>query len=81
MQAIHGRYPLSTILQKAIFAGVDILTFGNNVIYDEEIVPKIISTMTQLVSDGVIRRERIEQSYQRILRLKEEYGDTDIWNT
>jgi beta-N-acetylhexosaminidase len=76
MRAIHGRYPLSTILQKAILAGVDILTFGNNVIYDEEIVPKIISTMAQLVTDGVIRRERIEQSYQRILRLKENYGMT-----
>jgi beta-N-acetylhexosaminidase len=74
MQAIHGRYSLSTILQKAVHAGVDILTFGNNVIYDEEIVLKIIPTMTQLVTDGVIRRERIEQSYQRILRLKEGYG-------
>jgi len=77
MQAISKKYSLSIIIQKALDAGVDILVFGNNVSYDEQIAQRVISTMARLVSDGIISRERIEQSYQRILRLKMCYTSGD----
>ncbi len=74
MQAISGRYPLETILQQAIEAGVDILMFGNNVSYDADIVPKVMATLSRLVAAGAIDRDRIEQSYQRIIRLKQRFS-------
>jgi beta-N-acetylhexosaminidase len=70
MQAIASAYTLDTTIRMAVEAGVDILLFGNNMSYDESIVQQVLTAFTQLVNSGAISRERIEQSYQRIMRLK-----------
>lgn len=75
MGAITTRYGLETAIHKAIEAGVDILVFGNNLAYDEQIVPKAVAIIRKLVRTGAISEARIDASYRRILRLKERLGD------
>lgn len=70
MGAITAHYGFETAIRKALEAGVDILVFGNNLSYDEEIVPRAIKVIRNLVDTGVISEARIDQSYQRIMRLK-----------
>jgi beta-N-acetylhexosaminidase len=70
MGAIVDHYGFETAIRKALEAGVDILVFGNNLEYDEEIVPRAIAVISHLVASGVLSEARINQSYQRIMRLK-----------
>jgi beta-N-acetylhexosaminidase len=70
MAAITAHYGFETAIRKALEAGVDILVFGNNLNYDEEIVPRTIKVIRSLVDTGVISEARIDLSYQRIMRLK-----------
>jgi len=72
MKAISAHYGLETAIQQAINAGVDILVFGNNALWDPEIAQKAISIIKQSVKDGKISRNRIEESYERILKLKKQ---------
>ncbi len=70
MKAISAHYGLETAIQQAVNAGVDILVFGNNSLFDPEIAQKAISIIRQSVKDGKISQKRIEESYQRIMKLK-----------
>jgi len=70
MGAIRKEYGLKTAIKQAILAGDDILSFANNSIYDPQIVPKAHAIIKNMVQDGEISRERINQSYKRIMRLK-----------
>jgi beta-N-acetylhexosaminidase len=70
MAAITTHYGFETAIRKALEAGVDILVFGNNLSYDEEIVPRAIAVIRNLVDTGVVSEARIDQSWQRIMRLK-----------
>lgn len=71
MNAIRKEYGLKTTIKQAIQAGVDILVFANNSIYDPEIVPKAHKIINELIEEGAISKERINQSYQRIMKLKQ----------
>lgn len=70
MQAIAKFYGLETALRLAIEAGADILLFGNNLTYDPDIVKTAHGIIAKLVREGTISKERIAQSYARIMRLK-----------
>ncbi len=70
MQAVNDHFGFETLLEKAINAGVDVLVFGNNLKYDEEIPTKAIEIITKKVENGAIAKERIEQSYKRIMESK-----------
>ncbi len=70
MKAVNALFDFETILKKSIEAGVDILVYGNNLGYDEEIANKAITAITRMVEQGELPRERIEQSYRRIMQLK-----------
>lgn len=71
MGAISEIYGLEEAIEKTISAGCDILLFSNNVkTYDSEIVPKGIEIIKKLIYEGKISRERIKESYDRIIRLK-----------
>lgn len=71
MKAIASRYGLETVIGQSILAGVDILLFANNSVYEEDIAARAAGTIRMLVEKGVIPRERIDESWRRILRLKE----------
>lgn len=70
MKAIAAHYGLEEAIKLALQAGVDMLTFGNNLDYDEQIAEKAVAIIKNLVATGEISPERIEASYQRILALK-----------
>ncbi|MBN2429280.1 MAG: glycoside hydrolase family 3 protein [Deltaproteobacteria bacterium] len=70
MRAIADHYGLETAIFQAIDAGVDILVFGNNLTYDEEIVPRTIELIRKMVDSGKISKDRIDQSYGRITEMK-----------
>jgi len=71
MGAIRKEYGLKTAIYRAIDADVDILVFGNNSIYDPEIVPKAHRIIKELLQEGRITREQINRSYERIMALKQ----------
>jgi beta-N-acetylhexosaminidase len=71
MKAIASRYSLETAIRKALLAGVDILLFANNSVYEEDIAARAAGVIRGLVEKGDIPRERIDESWRRILKLKE----------
>jgi beta-N-acetylhexosaminidase len=63
-------YGLEEGIRLQILAGVDIIQFANNLIYDEEIVPKTINIITKMINNKEISEKRIQDSYERIMKLK-----------
>ena len=75
MGAINNEYGLKEAVSLSINAGVDILMFANNVKdYNMVSAGTVHSLIKDLLSEGVITRERIFQSYRRIMKLKEKFG-------
>lgn len=71
MKAISSFYSLKEALSKALDSGVDILVFGNNTIYQEDIASQAHQAIKEMIESGEISRERIRRSYDRIMELKE----------
>jgi beta-N-acetylhexosaminidase len=71
MRAISKQYEFETAVQLAVNAGVDILALANNLAYAENWAERAIAAIRTGVEQGTIPVERIDQSYRRILRLKE----------
>jgi beta-N-acetylhexosaminidase len=71
MQAITKHYGLEDAIRLAVNAGVDIMTFSNNIAgVDERTVTKVHAIIRSMVDKGEIKRERIDESFRRIMRLK-----------
>lgn len=71
MHAITKHYGLEEAIKLSINAGVDILTFSNNISGSQErTVDKVHEIIKKFVEKGVISKERINQSYTRIINLK-----------
>jgi len=72
MEAIRSEYSLEQTIYRSLKAGVDILLFANNSIYEPDIVPKTVEIIKKLLAEGRITKERINKSYLRIQQLKQE---------
>jgi beta-N-acetylhexosaminidase len=70
MGAIINHYGFEMAIQKAIEAGVDILVFANNSVYEEDVAARAIKVIRELVQAGTISEARIDESYRRVQRLK-----------
>jgi beta-N-acetylhexosaminidase len=71
MHAITKHYGLEEAIKLAINGGVDIMTFSNNIQQSEErTVDKVHSIIRKMVENGEIKKERIDESFHRIIRLK-----------
>ncbi len=70
MGAIANEYPLSESLKKAINAGVDIFIVAN--IHADQ-TEEVINTIAQLVKNGDVKREKIDEIYARILNFKKKH--------
>lgn len=71
MKAISAQFGLENSIQFAIDAGIDLLCFGNNMNYDANIGERAIGIILHLVESGKISETRIDESFQRIMQLKE----------
>jgi beta-N-acetylhexosaminidase len=70
MKAISDHYGFETAIRLAMEAGVDILAIANNSVFEPDVAARAIAVIQRLVQEGRISAARIEQSYQRIMRLK-----------
>lgn len=78
MHAITKHYGLEEAIRLAIQAGVDIMTFSNNISgSDERTVDKVHSIIRGLVKRGVISEARIDESFDRIMRAKRQMMASD----
>ncbi len=71
MRAIADHYGLETALELALNAGIDMIALANNLTeYDAGLAARAFGVIQQLVQNGKVSAERIDQAYQRIARLK-----------
>lgn len=71
MHAITKHYGLEDAIRLAINAGVDIMTFSNNISgSDERTVDKVHELIRGMVKSGAIKESRIDESFDRIMKLK-----------
>jgi beta-N-acetylhexosaminidase len=71
MHAITKYYGLEEAIKLTILAGVDVLTFSNNISGSQDrTVDKVHAIIRGFVEDGTIPRERIDESYKRVMALK-----------
>lgn len=76
MQAITKHYGLDEAIRMAITAGVDIMTFSNNILgSDNRTVDAVHSIVRNLVKQGIISEKRIDESFNRIMKLKGTLGN------
>jgi beta-N-acetylhexosaminidase len=76
MHAITEHYGLEDAIKLAINAGVDIMCFSNNIQGSEvRTVDKVHQIIKEFVSNGQIKRERIDESFKRIMILKSKLKD------
>ncbi|MBX2964857.1 MAG: glycoside hydrolase family 3 protein [Cyclobacteriaceae bacterium] len=84
MHAIAKHYGLEEAIKLSILAGVDILTFSNNIAGSQERTVDVVHRIIRkFVRDGVITPERIDESYKRVVALKKRLdgSTTDYYRT
>lgn len=84
MGAINNEYGLREAIRLSIVAGVDMLMFANNVKdYNMVSATTVHAIIKDLLFEGIVTRERIYQSYKRIMKLKAETGlcDADYYRS
>ncbi|MFY0600978.1 MAG: glycoside hydrolase family 3 protein [Cyclobacteriaceae bacterium] len=75
MGAISKEYGLKESIKLSINAGVDIVMFANNVSQSETVsADQVFEIIYNLIQDEEIPRSRIEESYNRIVKLKKSIG-------
>lgn len=75
MRAISDHYGLKTAIKLSINAGVDVLLFSNNLVPEDESGARNIHLIIRsLINEGSVGEDRIRESYQRIIRLKNRYS-------
>ena len=78
MHAITKHYGLEEAIKLAILGGVDIMTFSNNIQgSDQRTVDKVHSIVKDFVKRGVITEQRINESFKRIMKLKQRLNNDD----
>ena len=70
MGAIRDAYGFDEAVALAIEAGIDVLLFANQLVYEPDVATTVVDLVEGLVRDGRISEERIDASYRRILALK-----------
>jgi beta-N-acetylhexosaminidase len=77
MEAIRNEYDLKTTIKRALLAGVDILVFANNSIFDADIVDKSIKIIRELAEENDIIREQVISAQNKIAKLHQHKSHTD----
>lgn len=73
MQAITDYFGVEKVIELALLADIDILAFGNNLVFEPDIAERSIAIIMNLIQKGVIDEERINKSVSRIFKLKQKY--------
>jgi beta-N-acetylhexosaminidase len=71
MHAIAKNYGLEEAIKLAVKAGVDIMTFSNNIAgSDMRTVDVVHSVIRKMVETGEVSEKRIDESFRRVMTLK-----------
>ncbi len=74
MHAIAKYFGLEEAIKLAINAGVDVLTFSNNIQGSDQRTVEVVHTIIRkLVENGEIPQKRIDESFERIMKLKSKF--------
>lgn len=76
MQAIASHYSLEHSLELTINAGANMLIIANQL--GQHTAPEVIDSIEKLVLEGKIDRQLIDDSFRRIMRLKQQLNCCDI---
>ena len=68
--AITGRYGTAEAVALALQAGLDLLVFANQQVYNPGIVDQTIDTVVDLVRSGRLTESRIDESVARVDTLR-----------
>lgn len=69
MGALRDEYDLDTTLQRAIYAGIDLI-----LLYDQYRLSDVVDRVEHLIGEGRITMEDIDRGVERILLLKAAHG-------
>jgi beta-N-acetylhexosaminidase len=72
MEAIRAEYGLETAIEQALNSGVDILIFGNNLVYEEDIAERAINIIQNLIAEGKVSEETVRAALERVGKLKKD---------
>jgi beta-N-acetylhexosaminidase len=82
MHAISNNYGVEQAIKLAVNAGVDIMTFSNNIAgTDLRTVDMVHDIIRKLVSTGEVSKSRIDESYRRITKMKQFLNQGQLQNT
>ncbi len=70
MSAITDHYGFKRSIELSINAGIDILLYGNNLIYEKNIARKVHGAIKELIQEGKVTENQINESFNRIMNLK-----------
>jgi len=70
MSAITDHYGFKRSIELSLNSGIDILLYGNNLVYEKEIAKKVHSTIKELIVEGKVSEFQINESFNRIMSLK-----------
>lgn len=73
MKAISAHYGLKESLKLGILAGIDLFCFGQNLLKEQIDLAESIQLVEEMVNNNEIPEARIDESVNRILRLKKNY--------
>jgi beta-N-acetylhexosaminidase len=71
MGAINNYYTLEQIVIQAIKSGSDILIFSQYFNPDQNLPAQVINIIKNAITSGEISEERINQSFNRIIKMKQ----------
>lgn len=77
MGAITQNYSFETAVVRAINAGNDILLYTTNIYNKTSLAETIINIVESKIASGEITEQRINESYDRIIKLKQKYLKVD----
>ncbi|MFO8029259.1 MAG: glycoside hydrolase family 3 N-terminal domain-containing protein [Cyclonatronaceae bacterium] len=80
MRAIQNHYGFFESVKMAINAGMDILLYSANTYDGDPLVPQIVDFVEGQVDAGIIERQTIEDSYARIMQMKDEHLPTSAFD-
>jgi beta-N-acetylhexosaminidase len=70
MRAITDLFKMEKAFELAILAGIDIVAVTNEITNAGPVADRFINTVHRMLDEGLIGEDRIEQSFQRIMRFK-----------
>ena len=71
MGAIARHFGLETAFERTINAGTDLITLGNNLVYEGGLIGRAFDIIESLVDSGRVLPQQIDGAYTRILRFKD----------